>query len=155
MKKTQQMVVGGVIGVLVVGGLSFYGGMKYGENQSSVSVRGGTFADLSPEERQARFQQFGAPGTGSTRAGAARTGGGFVSGEILSKDATSITVKLSDGGSKIVFVSDSTKLSKSSDATSADLSVGETVTASGTTNQDGSVSAQSVQIVSKTNSSSD
>ena len=76
----------------------------------------------------------------------------MVGGEIIAKDASSITVKLrgtqSDGsaGSKIIFLSDSTQVTKSAQGSTTDLSIGTQVSVFGTTNTDGSVSAQSVQI---------
>lgn len=81
--------------------------------------------NLSPEERQARFaelQESGAfPEGGFTGGGAgARSGGGFrggnmVRGEILNIDDMTITIALSDGGSRLVFYSSQTTISKISD----------------------------------------
>ncbi|MBI2637767.1 MAG: hypothetical protein HYW88_02595 [Candidatus Sungbacteria bacterium] len=133
---------------IVVGGVSFYGGMKYDQSRSTASGRG-AFTDLTPEERQARVQQFG--GAGGAGGGARRIGGGsgmggVISGDILSKDDKSITVKLNDGGSKIVFLSDSTQVMKAVSGSLADLAIGERVTTTGTPNADGSITAQTVQI---------
>jgi hypothetical protein len=134
-----------VVVAIVVGSASFFGGMKYGEmkNREVFKDVGDRFADLSPDERQARMQQLGAVGAGGLRE---RSGGGFISGEILSKDDKSITVKLRDGGSKIVLFSSATQIMKSSSGSADDLKTGESVTATGTSNEDGSISAKSIQL---------
>lgn len=69
-----------------------------------------------------------------------------VSGEIISADNQSITVKLQDGSSKIVILGDSTKINKASEASRADLKTGEQVSVFGTENTDGSVTAQNIQM---------
>ena len=122
-----------IIVAVVVGAIAFYGGMKYGETQTSA---GGA--------RQ--FAQNLERGAGRNGGGGPLAGGGFTSGEIISRDAQSITIKLRDGGSKIVFVSDSTQVMKSVQASSSDLVLGEQVTVTGSANSDGSLTAQSVQI---------
>lgn len=136
-----------VIGIIIVGGASFYGGMAYGQSKKSATVQGaGNFANLSPEERQARIQQFGGGTNAAGGQRGARTNGGVAAGEILFKDDKSITVKLRDGGSKIIFFSDSTQVMKMDTGSTSDLIVGQQVTAVGSANTDGSISAQSVQI---------
>ncbi len=138
MKKTLLIIF--AIAILVGSG-AFYGGMKYGESKAS----GGNFRNLSPEERQARLQQLGgAAGAGGQRG--AQANGGFATGEILSKDDKSITIKLRDGGSKIIFFSDTTEVGKFVSGTPSDLEVGKTITINGKANQDGSITAQSIQL---------
>jgi len=66
-------------------------------------------------------------------------------GEIIAKDNTSVTVKLTDGGSKIVFYSDKTTVQEMKSGSIADLQVGDTVNVSGTANSDGSITAESFQ----------
>lgn len=134
-----------IVGCLVVGGLSFFGGMKY--EQKKGGATGGrqiNFQNLSPEERQQRFQQMG--GNGARRVGNGQMGGGFVNGEVLSKDDKSITLKLVDGGSKILFLSSSTTIMQATPGTLNDIQVGQTISASGSTNSDGSISAQMIQL---------
>ncbi|MEK7545469.1 MAG: hypothetical protein AAB554_00155 [Patescibacteria group bacterium] len=124
--------------VLVVGGGSFYGGIAYAKGKASD--RGGNF-------NRAAGTAGGTVGSGGFRGqSGARMGGGFTAGEILSKDDTSITVKLMDGGSKIVFLADTTKINKSTDGTKDDLAVGTQVVVMGASGTDGSVTATSVQI---------
>ena len=127
---------------VVVGGGSFYGGMKYAE---SKNPRGGfsraDIQNLSPEERQARLQQLGTTGRGVRG-----NGGGFTNGEIISKDDKSVTVKLPDGGSRIVFLSGETQIMKSAAGSPGDLVIGAQVTVNGSQNQDGSITAETVQL---------
>lgn len=135
-----------IIAVIIVGAGAFYAGMKYDQSKNPTANRNaGGLANLSSEERQTRLQQFGAIGqSGGTRG--TQANGGFATGEIISKDEKSLTIKLQDGGSKIVFFSDSTQIMKSASGTSQDLANGEQVTVTGTANQDGSLSAQSIQL---------
>ena len=118
-----------IIGAVILSGGSFYAGMKYDQSKN-------------PPISANRFGGNG--GQRGARGGAG--GGGFVSGEILSKDATGITIKLQDGGSKIILLSGTTPVMKSTSGTTQDLAVGTQVTVIGSANTDGSITAQSVQI---------
>jgi len=118
-----------IIVIVLVGVGSFFSGMKYA--QSNSPGQGG----LAPQERQARFLQRGT-----------RNAGGFTAGQIIAKDDKSITIKLRDGGSKIIFYSDTTEVGKFTSGTVNDLEVGKTITVNGKTNSDGSVTADSIQI---------
>lgn len=137
---------------VVVGGGAFFGGMKYAESKSPRSrVSQADFQNLqnlSPEERQQRLQELGVNAGAGFRGGRTgrQTGGGFTSGEIISKDDKSVTVKLRDGGSKIVFLSNSTEITKSASGNIDDLEVGKNVSVNGSANSDGSITAQSVQL---------
>ncbi|MFA5996870.1 MAG: hypothetical protein WC791_00065 [Candidatus Paceibacterota bacterium] len=125
------------VGILVVAVIiSFYAGTMY--SKSSIPARG----QFGQPGMMGSGNQFGGQG-GATRG---MRGNGVVAGEIISKDATSITVKAPDGSSKIVLVSGTTQIAKSTTGTQADLATGTSVTVIGTTNADGSVTAQSVQI---------
>ena len=135
-----QMIVAIIITAIVCGGAGFALGKH----------SGGTSVGLS---------ENGAGRTFGNGAGGNRTGGrfggagsGFISGQILSKDANGITVEMhsgaqgQSGGSKIVLLSSSTQVMETAEGSAEDLSVGDQVTVMGTTNTDGSVTAQSVQI---------
>ncbi len=136
-----------IIAVVVVGCSAFYGGMKYG--QSNVLTGSGQgaiagFANLTPEQRQQRLQQMGAGAAGAQFG--SRGNGGDANGEIIAKDDKSITLKLRDGGSKIIFYSANTEIGKFASGIASDLEIGKTVSINGKTNSDGSISAQSIQI---------
>jgi len=132
------------IAMIVIIGIVFYGGFLYGKNKSSFSQRDfQNLRNLTPEERQQRIGQLGIPGAGR---GNGAQGSGFVSGDIIAKDEKSVTIKLRDGGSKIVFFSDSTEVGKFVIGTVADLEIGKTVSVNGQANSDGSVTASSIQI---------
>ncbi len=121
-----------ILSVIVVGGITFYGGMKYGQSKSSQV------------NNSRNFQQMG--NFNAIQRGGSQQGNGFVSGDIISKDNNSITIKLRDGGSKIILFSDTTKIMKSTDGLASDLITGEQVSVNGTANQDGSITAQSIQL---------
>ncbi len=127
--------------VLVVGAGAFWGGMKYGQSKSPTPQ---SFQNMTQEQRQQLF----ASGQGAARIGTrnGQEASGFSGGEIIAKDDKSITIKMQDNSSKIVFYSDSTKIQKSTDGTAGDLVIGQQVTTNGTANSDGSVTAQTIQI---------
>lgn len=128
MKKT---LIGFIITIVLVSAGAFYGGMRY--QQSKTPARPGFAAG-----------QFGTNGT--QRIGNGAPNGGFATGQIISADSQSITIKMQDGGSKIVFLSGSTEVGKTVTGTASDLAVGTNVVASGTANSDGSVTAATIQI---------
>lgn len=115
-------------------GVGVYGGMKYSQSKIPQRTGQGNFGNL---------QRSGAANIGGFRGSGS---GGFTAGEIIAKDSSSITVKLNDGGSKIVFYSDTTEVDKFAKGTANDLQIGESVTVNGGANQDGSITAKSIQI---------
>jgi hypothetical protein len=121
-----------IILVVVIAIGAFWGGTKYAQSKTKSSAQ----ANLQ------RFQQM----NGGVRTGARAAGVSLVNGDIIAKDDKSITIKLRDGGSKIVFYSDKTEVGKFVTGTVSDLAIGQAVMANGTANSDGSVSATSVQI---------
>ncbi len=135
-KKT--LLVGVVLLVVVVGVGSFYGGMVYGKGLNK-SMAGRNFNG----PMGANIAGMGQRGDMANRAGIA---GGFISGEVISQDNQSITVKLKDAGTKIVFFSTSTQVMKTSVGLTSDISVGSNLTITGKANSDGTLTAQSIQI---------
>ena len=89
---------------------------------------------------------FAARAGGTGAAGIRGRNGNGAAGTILSVDSNSMTVKLNDGSSKIVLLTGTTTINKAATASASDLTTGETVSAFGTTNTDGSITATNVQI---------
>jgi hypothetical protein len=133
----KNIIIGAIVGILVIGGGSFYAGTKYsGGSNSGRPIMG--------QDGQFRMSQNG-QGFGGARMGQGM-GGSITAGVILSKDAASITVKLQDGGSKIVFLTASTTITKSSVGSVNDLAVSENVIVNGAANSDESINAESIQL---------
>ena len=122
-----------IIGVVIVGAGAFFAGMQYQKSQRSNfagQFSGGQGETRSQGQNQGRFGQGFRP----------------VNGEIISADDKSITVKLRDGSSKIIILSNKTSINKSAQASKSDLKTGEKVAVFGTENSDGSITAQNVQL---------
>lgn len=112
---------------IISSGIGFGSGITYQKSQKTAFTN---FAGNTP--------------TGMNRG----SGRGFrpIIGEIISSDDKSITIKLTDGSSKIVLLTDKTSINKASEAVKTDLKTGEKVSVFGQTNTDGSVSAQNIQL---------
>ena len=134
--------------VVVAVAAGFYGGLKYGESKNKNSARNmaGFFANSESDNGQPRMQIFNGESGGAGAGRAMRVDGGFANGEILAKDEQSLTIKLADGGSKIIFYSNSTEVMKTATGTPAELKVGDNIMANGTTNSDGSITAKTIQL---------
>lgn len=132
-----KIIIAAILTAVIVGTGSFFGGMQYGKS-TRLSFN-----------RQNFNGQMGAniAGVIGNRAGGARAGANFTAGEIIAKDNQSITVKLRDGSSKIIFLSAKTEITKSATGTADDLVIGKTISASGATNTDGSVTADKIQLI--------
>ncbi|OIO30507.1 hypothetical protein AUJ77_02950 [Candidatus Nomurabacteria bacterium CG1_02_43_90] len=129
----------GIAGV-VIAGISFFAGVKYDQGKTpSLAIGNQGFSVQGAQIRG------GIPGSNGAQRGARVMNGGAV-GSIVAKDATSITVALRGGGSKIVFLSPKTAITKTTDGVAGELSIGKEVSVSGIPNSDGSIVAQSIQL---------
>ena len=68
------------------------------------------------------------------------------SGQVSSVDSSSMTVKMADGSSRIVLVSDKTTYENTTKAVQTDVKTGMQVRVIGTANADGSVTASNVTL---------
>lgn len=152
-----------IIVIIVVGAGAFYGGMKYAASKTPrgefSSQNTEQFRNLSPEEQRQRLGEFGANiGNLGSRL-RERGGNNFANGEIIAKDGQSITVQLlarpnstgqnsdeQESGSRLVFFSETTEVTKTAEATSSDLEINKTVLVTGKQNSDGSLTAETIQL---------
>lgn len=117
--------------IVVFSAVGFYGGLKYQQSKSPSFNR--DFPGQGGRMGQGQF-------SGN------RQGARSINGEIINSDQDSITVKLPDGSSKIVLLSEKTVINKASLALKSDLKTGEKVAVFGTENTDGSTLAQNIQL---------
>lgn len=130
--KTTNIVVIIILAVLIAGGGGFYGGLTYqkGKQPSRPSfTRNGNFPNGNIN--------------GQWRGGVAGSG---ARGEVTAVNGSTITVKQTDGSSKLVILGGSTTVTNTVPASLSDVTVGATIMAIGTTNSDGSVTASSIQL---------
>jgi hypothetical protein len=147
----------GILALVVGIACGFYGGMKANVNrnfslpfiqgQGQLQNQGG-YARGGMMNGQNGGQQ--AVGGNGARGGRLQSGGGqgrgMNIGEVIAKDDKSITIKIADGGSKIIFYSDTTTVGKSTLGSATDLAIGQQVRINGADNADGSTVAQNIQI---------
>ncbi len=136
--KNQNYIIIAIVALLVGAG-AFYGGMKYQETKTPTLGNGQFF---QRNGGGAGGQFAGRSGQNGQRGGGARP----VNGEIISADDKTVTVKMTDGSSKIVILSDSTQINKAATGSKTDLKTGEKVAVFGTDNSDGTVTAQNIQL---------
>lgn len=135
--KHNQILIIILIGLITLG-TGFFGGIKYQERQSVKTVGFSRFGN---------FVNQGERGSTNQRVGMNRgLGGSAISGEVISVTDSSVTVKLSDGSSKIIILAGSTTINKTEAGSKTDLAQGTKVVIFGSTNSDGSVTAQNIQI---------
>jgi hypothetical protein len=123
-----------IIAIIVAGGAGFYGGVQYQKIQT------GKITEL--------IMPNGTGATNKQNSDGKQAGGGGrpINGEITSADTNTLTVKSQDGSSKIVTLSASTKINKTSEGSKSDLEVGDSVIITGSENSDGSVTAQTISL---------
>ena len=124
---------------LIAAGGSFYAGTKFVSADQTAGRQ--NFGNFTPNRQKLAEGQAG--GNLANRLNGSSAG--FLSGEIISQDETSLTIKLPDDGSKIIFYGPATHFSQAVTSTAVALAVGENISVVGTVNDDGSVTAQSVE----------
>lgn len=128
--KNQTIIITILLLVVTAGG-SFFAGMKYDQSRRSTFTR---------------QVGNGALGQRGGMMGGNKTVSRPVTGSIISSDQNTITVKLFDGSSRIVLLTDKTTINKAAEGTKDDLKTGETVAVMGIDGTDGTVTAQNIQL---------
>ena len=124
----QKTIIAAVLAAVLAGALGFFGGVTYQKSQTpSFGGRAGA-------------------GGFNRQGGAAGFRANVATGTVIAQDATSITVKGADGGSKTVFISADTSISKQEVLKPADIKVGDQVGAFGQSGT-GGITATMVQVI--------
>ena len=131
-----------IIVAIIVGAGAFFGGMAFGKSRlTKQDLLRNMNVGSGGGDRQGGARSFAGGQRGPNGAQ-----GDFVVGGVIAKDDKSVTIKNRDGGSKIVFFSDSTTVGKSVSGSADDLANGQQVMAGGKTNSDGTFMAENIQI---------
>lgn len=146
MKYTNTIVVGMVVTATIIG---FFGGRYYQKRQINTVGNG----NFNFQGRGWNNEQDGGRGSGramnndgNNNGAQGMRGGNMTSGEVTSMDDKSITVKMSDGSSKIILLSESTTYSMSESTTKDKIAVGTKVAVFGVSTSDGSLTASSIEL---------
>lgn len=146
--KTNQIIA--VLVLLVVfSGASFFAGTKYQQRRVTPGFNNQQLANgtgLGQGLGRGLNNDNVNTNTDTTRNRGQTPGFRQTVGEIISLDDKSITVKMADGSSRIVLISDSTSINQSVTASRDDLKVGLQVAVMGNQNTDGSVSCSNIEI---------
>ena len=131
MKKYKTHIIWAIVAVIALVGGIFWG-------KAMTPSRGaGTFAGAA-----------GTRGAFAGRGGAG--GGGLAMGTVTAIDSQSITLQLANGNSENVFYSSSTPVIVPQPASISSIKTGTNVIITGTSNSDGSLTAQSIQVHNNT-----
>jgi len=121
--------------VIVVGAAGFFAGLKYQQSKQPSRTDIQSLGQFRRDMRQSGTQDM-----------QPRGGSGMIRGEIINKDEKSITVKMPDNSSKIILLSENTKINKATEGSVDDLETGKQVVVFGQENPDKSISATNIQL---------
>ncbi|MDO8517907.1 MAG: hypothetical protein Q7S26_01265 [bacterium] len=131
-----------VVVFAVIAGSAFWGGMKYQAYRHPAPAAGSIVIPAPPHSGGANGQATSAPKIGSAI------------GQVISVTSSGFTVKSPDGKTKTVSYTASTTanitVTKMTTLSPKDISVGESVFASGLLQADGSITAQMIQVTQST-----
>src|SRR4030042_3113249 len=112
MKINKEIIITGLVVAIICSTGGFFAGTKFQQGRKADFMTQGVKGIANGQRT----------GNGQNVPGGFR--GGNISGEIISTDEKSITVKLADGSSKIILLDDKTQINKALDATKDDLKIG-------------------------------
>ncbi len=142
--QNKKILITAITVAIIVGAGSFYGGTVYEKSslaKQNLLRNSSRSANGANQPGRSEGRAFGGGQNGPNG-----ISGGFANGQVISKDDNSITVKTRDGGSKIIFFSDTTSIGKSVEGVVSDLNTGQQVMVSGKANSDGTITAENIQI---------
>ena len=131
--------------VFLIVGFGFGVLFQKGHSKTSFSSRNGQFQ--MNQGAGNRPNQSGQTSQSQNGAGQRNGNGGLTIGEITKIEDGSITLKTTDGSSKIVLISSDTTFTQSTSATKTDLKVGSKIMVTGATDSNsGSITGKTIQL---------
>jgi len=131
----KQIIINLIIGVSV-GVLAFIGGLKYAEMNP---------AKIAPSQYgQGNFRMMQNGSGSAQKQTGTRMGFRPIFGEVLSIDENTMTVKLSDGSTKIVVLTDKSAASTQTEVKISDIKEGTKVSVMGAEGEGNTITAQSI-----------
>lgn len=143
---SQNIVIGCAVTAIVTGGVGFWGGTTYSKSQSMPNLQnrgGGRTMMQEPNYNTMPSGNRVAPGASDSQG---PMGQRSTAGEVTAKDDKSITVKMNDGSSRMIILSDKTTYRTSEEASLDAIAVGTKVAVFGESGNDGSMTAASIEI---------
>ena len=139
----QKIVIACVITAVIAGGVGYVGGVKI-----SSLKRASMFGNRSGQAMTMRNGNGDNTQKGKTIGNTPNMmgRGGATTGEVTAKDDKSMTVKMSDGSSKIIILSEKTVYRISEESSVSNVSEGTKVAVFGEIGNDGSVTATTIEI---------
>lgn len=143
--KNQNIIIACVITAFIAGGVGFVAHGKIQDRYQGTGRMGDNNArqfmmDNRDDDEQGRGKFNKGDGQGMMGRGPAQTG------EVTAKDAKTLTLKMSDGSTKLVILSDTTSYRASTESSLDKVEVGTKIAAFGTQSTDGSTVATSIEI---------
>lgn len=135
--KNESILIACAITAVIAGGVGFVAHAKLqSKNQfANWGERGESFRMMEGKEGKGRGMGQGMMGRG-----------GAQSGEVTAKDGKTLTLKMSDGSTKLVILSDTTTYRAAVESSLDKVEVGTKIAAFGTQSTDGSTVATSIEI---------
>jgi len=142
MKNKQTHIISMAILIVAVAIGSFFGGTKYQQNKLISNFRQQMVGGNNLPQGMGR----NAINNDSIKNRGQASGFRQNYGDIINIDEKTLTLKMADGSSKIVLLSDTTKINQSITAAKTDLVVGTKIMVNGETNSDGSITSRNIEI---------
>lgn len=128
-------VLGAVVVIVAIAGIGFYAGTKGISNNPQQQLN-----DVNATGSNTENQMMKGAGPGKL------SPENMIQGQVTEINNQEITVELTDGTTKTILLSGTTRIGKVITGTLDDIVVGSSLAVNGAQNSDGSVSAQMVQI---------
>lgn len=132
-------ILSGIVGLIILGGGMFYAGLNFGKKQQQPNG----FVDPAVKGEVVPTVDPNIP---------TRQNGGVVNGEVTAVSGKSLKIKLGDGASRDVLITDETIIRTFNVIPFSEITSGKYLLITGKSNKDGSLSAQSIQLLASTSS---